>query len=144
MEFASDRAALGPSTAASVSLLASLSACSRDFRGGPRIVKTRCRPVWLTPPWGTVISACQTSLSPGCCTTSPRFSSTSPAGVTLWDFWTGRLCGIFAPSAKEREREWRLDRDFERERVLRDGLFRLESDRRFDREAERLFDAERF
>mmetsp|Transcript_21230 Transcript_21230/g.41532 ORF Transcript_21230/g.41532 Transcript_21230/m.41532 type:complete len:106 (+) Transcript_21230:83-400(+) len=60
MLFANIRTALAPSVDALVNCEASLSACSRDFRGGPLMVKTRCRPEWLLPPCGMVICACQT------------------------------------------------------------------------------------
>lgn len=91
--FASTRTAFGPSGDMSVSCFASLSACSRDLRGGPLIVKTRVRPAWLIPPCGTTICACQIGsplLRAGLSKTSA--SCTWPVGSAE------RLCGILTLS----------------------------------------------
>mmetsp|Transcript_62744 Transcript_62744/g.146059 ORF Transcript_62744/g.146059 Transcript_62744/m.146059 type:complete len:208 (-) Transcript_62744:1371-1994(-) len=106
MEFASIRTALAPSVDALVSCEASLSAWSRDLRGGPRIVKTRWRPEWLLPPCGIVICACHTvSLPPTAKRSTTSAWKTSPvcSAATV-------LCGILAFSRRFKEPD--LDRDF--------------------------------
>jgi len=105
IEFASDRTTFGsPPLAALVSSSASFSAASCVFRGGPLIVKTRGRPVWLAPPCGTGISACHTAESllialrsmTSALLTSPECSARPAAAAAAEE-----LCGIFALSFTE-------------------------------------------
>jgi len=113
MVFASVRTALAPWVDAFVNCEASCSAWSRDFRGGPRMVKTRWRPEWLLPPWGIVICACQTvSLPPTAKRSTTSASKTSPpcsASAALW--------GIRAFSRKSMDFERDRDARFEGERA---------------------------
>jgi len=146
--FASVRTAFGPFTEASVSCFASRSAASCDFRGGPRMVKIRVRPAWLTPPWGTWISACQMGsplVKAGRSSTSATATSPVPSAVVaLW--------GILMLISTDFDRDLALctslcpaDRDlFEGERFAATGAGERRRDGERRREGERRRDGERF
>lgn len=139
---------------------ASPAAASCDFLGGPRIVKTRVFPEWLTPPCGTWISACQTG-SPlfreGRSKTSASYLSPVPPWSELWGIFTfnskdserdgeRRLSFLATLDEADRERDllccffFEGDGFLEAERALASGRF-FDTDRFLD--AERFFEAER-
>jgi len=132
--FASVLTAFGPCTDAFVSWSASRCAASSDLRGGPRIVKTRVRPEWLMPPWGTWISACQMGsalLSAGRSKTSAWWTSPVPSS---------ELCGMRIDNFSDLERV--RDRFREPER-LREAERFLEADLFLDTERPPFFEADR-